>query len=77
MASVILPLVVVRAGVPLQLEEMGQLIAQALASGVKQRRRWYEPSEKLPHQPIINGPKDEFEGLVVEMPARNTTSKKQ
>ena len=63
--------------VPLQGEEMGQMIAQALASGVKQRRPWYEPSEKLPDQPIINAPKDEFESLVVEMPsARNATGKR-
>lgn len=33
--------------VPLQGEEIGRLIAQALASGVKERRPWYEPSEKL------------------------------
>jgi hypothetical protein len=63
--------------VPLQGEEMGQMIAQALANGVKQRRPWYEPSEKLPDQPIINAPKDEFESLVVEMPsARNATGRK-
>jgi hypothetical protein len=53
------------------------LIAQALAGGVKERRPWYEPSEKLPDQPIINTPKDEFETLVVEMPgARNAAGKK-
>jgi len=63
--------------VPLQGEEIGRLIAQALASGVKERRPWYEPSEKLPDQPIINTPKDEFETLVVEMPsARNAIGKK-
>ena len=63
--------------VPLQGEEIGRLIAQALASGVKQRRPWYEPAEKLPDQPIINAPKDEFETLVVETPtARNATGKK-
>ncbi len=63
--------------VPLQGEEIGRLIAQALASGVKERRPWYEPWEKLPDQPIINAPKDEFDTLVVEMPAaRNTTGKK-
>jgi len=33
--------------VPLQGEEIGRLIAQALASGVKERRPWYEQSEKL------------------------------
>jgi len=63
--------------VPLQGEEIGSLIAQALASGVKERRPWYEPAEKLPDQPIINTPKGEFESLVVEMPsARDATDKK-
>jgi hypothetical protein len=54
--------------VPLEGEEIGRLIAQALANGVKPRRPWYEPAEKLPDQPIINAPKDQFETLVVEMP---------
>ena len=63
--------------VPLQGEEIGRLIAQALASGVEARRPWYEPSEKLPDQPIINTAKDEFESLVVEMPSvRDATGKK-
>jgi len=66
-----------KALMPLDGEEIGKLIAQALASGVKPRRPWYEPSEKLPDQPIMNTPKDEFETLVVEMPsARNATGKK-
>jgi len=63
--------------VPLQGEEIGKLIAQALAGGVKPRRPWYEPSEKLPDQPIINAPKEDFDSLVVEMPtARTATGKK-
>jgi hypothetical protein len=64
--------------VALQGEEIGKLIAQVLANGgVKARRPWYEPAEKLPAQPVINTPKDEFETLVVEMPSgRNTTDKK-
>ena len=63
--------------VPLQGDEIGRLIARALASGVKERRPWYEPAEKLPDQPIINTPKHEFESLVVEMPsARDATGKK-
>jgi hypothetical protein len=63
--------------VPLQGEEIGGLIAQALASGVKERRPWYEPAEKLPDQPIVNTPKDQFETLVVEMPdERKATGKK-
>jgi hypothetical protein len=63
--------------VPLQGEEIGSLIAQALASGVKARRPWYEPWEKLPDQPIINAPKDEFDTLVVEMPAAHSTTGKK
>jgi hypothetical protein len=63
--------------VPLQGEEMGRLIAQALTGGVKARRPWYEPSEKLPDQPVVNTPNDQFETLVVEMPeAQNATGKK-
>jgi len=63
--------------VPLQGDEIGKLIAQALARGVKDRRPWYEPSEKLPNQPIIKAPSDEFETLVVEMPnARAAADKK-
>jgi hypothetical protein len=54
--------------VPLQGEEMGGMIAHALAGGVKPRRPWYEPSEKLPDQPVVNTPNDQFETLVVEMP---------
>jgi len=66
-----------RALVPLGGEEIGKLIAQALASGVKPRRPWYEPSEKLPDQPIINTPKEDFETLVVEMPTARTASSKK
>jgi hypothetical protein len=63
--------------VPLQGEEIGRLIAQALASGVKERRPWYEPAEKLPDQQTVNTPKDQFETLVVEMPdERKATGKK-
>ena len=66
-----------KALVPLQGEEIGKLIAQALASGVKARRPWYEPSEKLPDQPIINTPKEDFETLVVEMPTTRTVTGKK
>jgi len=62
---------------PLQGEEIGRLIAEALASGVIQRRPWYEPCEKLPDQPIINAPKDEFDTLVVEMPAAQSSTGKK
>jgi hypothetical protein len=63
--------------VPLQGEEMGQLIAHALSNRVAQRRPWYEPSEKLPEEPIIGAQAlTEFDTVVVEMPAsRNSPAK--
>jgi hypothetical protein len=61
--------------VPLQGEEIGRLIAHALESGIKAKRPWYEPSEKLPNQPIISTPQTDLDTLVVEMPAaRNSNS---
>jgi hypothetical protein len=63
--------------VPLPGEEIGKLIAQALESGVQARRPWYEPSEELPNQPVVNAPKDQFDTLVVDMPsARDATDQK-
>ncbi|HKA81659.1 MAG TPA: hypothetical protein VKD43_16590 [Xanthobacteraceae bacterium] len=55
--------------VPLQGEEIGRLIAQALEGGVNERRPWYEPSEKMPTQPVLNTPmQTEYDTVVVEMP---------
>ena|SRR5438105_10527039 len=63
--------------VPLQGEEIGQLIAHALSNKVAQRRPWYEPSEKLPDEQIIDAQAlTEFDTVVVEMPsARNSPAK--
>ena len=63
--------------VPLQGEEIGRLIAHALEGGIKERRPWYEPTEKLPDQPIIGTPLDtDFNSLVVDIhSARNTAGK--
>jgi hypothetical protein len=63
--------------VPLQGEEIGQLIAHALSNKVAERRPWYEPSDKLPDEPIIGAQAlTEFDTVVVEMPsARNSTAK--
>ena len=63
--------------VPLQGDEIGEIIAQTLVRGVNERRPWYEPSEKLPNQPIINAPTDEFDSLVVEMPSARTVTNKR
>ena len=61
--------------VPLQGDEIGKLIAQALESGVTERRPWYEPADKTPDEPIINAPMQaEFDTVVVEMPGARTSS---
>src|SRR6476469_6486648 len=64
--------------VPLQGDEIGRLIANALQGGIVDRRPWYEPAEKLPDQPIINAPlQNEFDTLVVDLPsARNSAQKR-
>ena len=55
--------------VPLQGEEIGRLIAHAVEAGIRERRPWYEPSEDLPDEPVINTPmQTEFDTLVVQMP---------
>jgi hypothetical protein len=55
--------------VPLEGEEIGRLIANALEGGIKDKRPWYEPSEKLSGVPAISTPMlTEFDTLVVEMP---------
>ena len=59
--------------VPLQGEEIGTLIAHALQGGINEMRPWYEPSEKLPDQPVITAPQSEFDSLVVEMPNARTS----
>jgi hypothetical protein len=63
--------------VPLQGEEIGQLIAHALNNRVAQRRPWYEPAEKLPDEPVIGAQAlTDFDSVVVEMPsARNSPAK--
>jgi hypothetical protein len=52
---------------PLQGEEIGELVAQALEDNVKSRLPWYEPTDQLPGEPIITGEivKD-FDTLVVD-----------
>ena len=38
--------------VALEGEEIGKLLAQAVQHGVVERQPWYEPSDKVPNQPI-------------------------
>lgn len=55
--------------VPLQGEEIGELIAQSVERGVNDRRPWYEPSEHVPEQRVIDAPPlTDFDTVVVEMP---------
>ena len=63
--------------IPLAGDEIGEIIAKTLVRGVKDRRPWYEPSEKLPNQPIINAPSDEFETLIVDMPSTRPAADKK
>src|SRR4051794_31268249 len=61
--------------VPLEGDEIGRLIANALQGGIVDRRPWYEPAEKLPEQPIINVPlQSEYDSLVVEMPTKSSST---
>ena len=57
--------------VPLEGEEIGQLIARAVEASAIERRPWYEPMDKLPQDPLINGAMvGEFDTLVVELPPK-------
>ena len=59
--------------VPLEGEEIGQLIARAVEASAIERRPWYEPMEKLPQDPLINGAMvGEFDTLVVELPPKQS-----
>ena len=61
--------------VPLYGEEIGKLIAQALESGIKERRPWYVPSDDLPTETAINGSiEPELDTLVVDMPTRTSVA---
>jgi len=56
--------------VPLQGDEIGGLIAQAIESGVSDRRPWYQPAEPVPSKPVVSGSTlTEFDTVVVEMPS--------
>src|SRR6202158_4951103 len=58
--------------VPLQGDDIGRLVANALEDGIVERRPWYEPAENWPDQPIISTPlQKEFDTLVVDLPNRN------
>jgi len=53
--------------VPLEGEEIGQLLAQSLQDGVVEKQPWYEPSDRLRSQPIVtSGTRMDFDTVVVD-----------
>jgi hypothetical protein len=62
--------------VALEGEEIGKLVAQAVQNGVVEKRPWYEPSEKVPSQPVITATamQTEFDTVVVDGPAVRDSS---
>jgi hypothetical protein len=55
--------------VPLEGEEIGQLLARSVQDGVVGQQPWYGPMDRLIRQPIISPAlKPEFDSLVVETP---------
>ena len=62
--------------VPLEGEEIGQLLARSVQDGVVGKQPWYEPMDCLPEQPIISPTvKAEFDSLVVETPVSRPISR--
>jgi hypothetical protein len=56
--------------VPLDGEEIGNLLAMSLQDGVVEKKPWYEPSTKLPNEPVISrSMKPDFDTVVVDIPA--------
>lgn len=55
---------------PLEGEEIGRLMVQALQGGASERQPWYEPTEPLPDEPVVAGSvQTELDSVVVNMPA--------
>jgi nucleotide-binding universal stress UspA family protein len=55
--------------VPLSGQEIGQLMAQAMEGGAVEKLPWYQPSDGVPEEPIIDAAAQvEFDSLVVGAP---------
>jgi hypothetical protein len=60
--------------IPLEGEEIGKLVAQAVQDAVVDKQPWYEPSDKLPSNPIISGTIGmDFDTVVVGPGDRNSS----
>jgi hypothetical protein len=61
--------------VPLEGEEIGQLLAQSLQNGVVEKQPWYEPSERLHSPPIVpSGTRMDFDTVVVDATTQKSSS---
>lgn len=59
-----------KALIPLEGEEIGKLVAQAVQNGVVEKQPWYPPSEMLTRQPVVTGSMNiDFDRVVVDGPA--------
>ena len=55
--------------IPLSGQEIGQLMAQAMEGGAVEKLPWYQPSDRVPEEPIIDAAAQvEFDSLVVDAP---------
>ena len=55
--------------VGLEGEEIGSLLAQSLQDGVVEKEPWYQPSIKLPDEPVISKSlKPDFDTVVADIP---------
>jgi hypothetical protein len=56
--------------VPLEGEEIGRLLAKAMQHGVVEKEPWYQPSKRLPVEPVITASMDtDFDTVIVERPS--------
>lgn len=62
-----------KALIPLEGEEIGKLVAQAVQNGVVEKQPWYPPSEMLTRQPVVTGSMNiDFDRVVVDSPVATT-----
>jgi hypothetical protein len=60
--------------VPLEGEEIGKLVAQAVQNGVVEKQPWYAPSEMLTRQPVVGGNMNiDFDRVIVDAPTGSST----
>lgn len=56
--------------VPLEGEEIGRLLAKAMQHGVVEKEPWYEPSKRVPAEPVITATMEtDFDTVIVDRPS--------